>query len=234
MTRTSIVRRNRSKRSPKSHDGGVRFRVPTHPPAFTAVPWYNLVLRIADPPASVLTTSIQAALATQLGVSFIASLANVRLQSVRVWGTLSSSNLTPLSVTVLDPAAASFASSLNLRVLEALIDYPDAVKRPAVGYKYPKAQREISLSVSNANPVVLLNIQGGGPNAVVYFHLQWRAGVSGATPADGLADSLEAASLDEDTVYVDRVVDRIDREYLTRDEDGRIVSYASLRAKNKK
>jgi hypothetical protein len=235
-------RRIRTKRRKpfKNHDGGVRFKVPSHPPSFTAIPWYNLVLRIVDPPATITTVSIQAALASQLAVSFIASLANVRLRSVRLWASLvqpaTPAALVPLSVTILDPLAASFTTTLQNRVLESLIDYPDAVRRACVGYKYPKAQSEVSLAVSNANPVNLLNIQGAGAGSVLYFYLQWRSGVVGAPPAlDNLSNSLSEFVIEEndDDEYVDRIVDRLEREHLLLDDNGRISSSAIIRSRNK-
>jgi hypothetical protein len=222
VQRNNFRRNYGRNRKAKTHDGGTRFGVPAHPPGFTAVPWYNLVVRVVDPPASVLTTTLQAAISTQLGISFIGSLVNVRLQSVRVWSALSaltsSSPLVPLSVTVLDPIAGSFQTTSTARVLESLIDYPDAVRRAAVGYKYPKAQREVSLVVSNANPVVLLNLLGGGAGAVVYFSLQWRPGTTAVSPA--IEDEFE--NIPEDDVVSIRNI----RDTLVRDEDGKIISLA--------
>jgi hypothetical protein len=215
-------RRNRPiRRKGKNSDGGTRFGVPSHPPSFTAVPWFNLVVRIVDPPGSVLTTTLQAAISSQLGISFIGSLVNVRLQCVRVWSALTalgSSPLVPLSVTVLDPLAGMYQGTVPARVLEALIDYPDAVRRASIGYKYPKAQREVSLSTSNVNPVVLLNIQGGGPGAVVYFTVQWRPGTTSSTPA--IEDEFE--TIPEDDVMSIRNI----RDTLVRDDDGKIISLA--------
>jgi hypothetical protein len=218
-------RKNRGRNNQtKRHDGGTRFIVPTHPPAFTAIPWYNLVVRIFDPPATVTSVGLAAAISTQLGVTFTGSVINVRLQSVRVWGALVANNATsslqPLSVNVFDPIASSFNGSVANRVLEALADYPDAVKRAAVGYKYPKAQREVSLNVYNQNAVLLLSLQGAGAGSVVYFNVQWRTAVT--TPIPALDDEFEKVVEDD----VSSLVDRNMRDTLVRDEHGKIITLA--------
>jgi hypothetical protein len=218
--RKNRVRNNQTKR----HDGGTRFTVPTHPPGFTAIPWYNLVVRIADPTATVTSINLAAAISTQLGVTFTGSVINVRLQSVRIWGALVANNATsslqPLSANIFDPIAASFNGSVANRILESLADYPDAVKRAAVGYKYPKAQREVSLNIYNANAVNLLTLQGAGPGSVVYFNVQWRTAVT--TPIPAVDDEFEKVLEDDIASMVDRNI----RDTLVRDENGKIITLA--------
>lgn len=179
---------------------------------------------MVDPPATVTSVLLQAAISTQLGIAFTGSIVNVRLQAVRVWGALkandASTSLQPLSVNILDPVASTFNGSIANRVLEALTDYPDAVKRAAVGYKYPEAQREVSLYLANATPVTLLQINGGGADSVVYFNIQWRA--AAGTPPPVLDEGLEIINDDE----VNSIVERNFRESLVRDESGKIITLA--------
>lgn len=208
-------------------DGGRRINISSRPPAFTSIPWYNLTVRFVDPPASITTVTLQAAISTQLGVSFNASICNVRLQSFRMWGALGTL-LEPLSVSVFDPIVTATALSNNTnRVLEALTDYPDQVRRAAVGYIYPKAQRETSLTLGNTGPALLVSTIGGGPNSVAYFRLQWRP-FSTTPPPVGLQEE------DFEDDY-DDLVDRLARTTLRRDENGIIRTlqkHPSSRASN--
>jgi len=90
----------------------------------------------------------------------------------------SSTPLLPVVALIFDPIGATSVSVVGgtgQRVLEQLTDYPDQVNRAVVGYDYPKAQREFSLSCGTVSPgVPLVNYTGGGVNSVVYFHIQWR------------------------------------------------------------
>lgn len=210
------------------YDGGRRINIDSRPPAFTSIPWYNLTVRFIDPPASITTVTLQAAISTQLGISFTASIANVRLQSFRMWGALGST-LQPLSVNVFDPivTATTLANNTNC-VLEALTDYPDQVRRAAVGYIYPKAQRETSLTLGNTGPATLIQILGGGPNSVAYFRVQWRP--FSVTPPP--VTTLQEEDFEDD---YDDLVDRLARTTLRRDENGIIRTlpkHPSSRASN--
>lgn len=200
----------------KSHDGGVRFRVSPHPNSFNAVPWFPLVVRLTNPPASVTTVTLAAAISNQLGVTFTGGQVNVRLQSLKVWGSLTTTPLGPLAVTVMDPIATIQASTsvLPSRVLEVLQDFPDLVSRACVGYKYPKAQREASLFASNLNPTVLLAMTGVGPDSVIYFYLQWRPANTTFPPI--LLE--EEDNEDEDFVDLHKLL----RSRLCIDDNGRI------------
>jgi uncharacterized membrane protein YfbV (UPF0208 family) len=151
-----------------------------HPPDFVSIPWYTLIVRIENPGVFVTTTILQAAIASQLGVTFAGANVGVRLQSVRVWGALASGTtpLQPVSVVIFDPI---FAGQLTNRVLEQITDYPDQVTRACIGYKYPKAQREVNFSITNVTPLNLLAANGLGNNSVVYFKVQWRPNLSTPT-----------------------------------------------------
>lgn len=160
----------------RSSDGGKMLHISPHPPDFVSAPWYSLIVRIQNPAALVTTVGLQAAIATQLGISFTDSFIDVRFQSVRLWGALVSGTtpLQPVNVLILDPIMASVV--FTNRVLEQLTDYPDQVRRACIGYRYPKAQREVSVRVGNTNPTQLLITNGLGPNSVIYFRIQWRPG----------------------------------------------------------
>jgi hypothetical protein len=161
----------KSKSSKGSSDGGRMLRTASHPPDFVSIPWYNLVVRIENPGVVVTTVGLQAAIASQLGVTFTGGVIDVRVQTVRVWGALVSGTtpLQPVSIVIFD-----VFSAVGSRVLEQITDYPDQVTRACIGYRYPKAQREMSLRVSNTGPANLLAANGLGTNSVVYFKLQWR------------------------------------------------------------
>jgi hypothetical protein len=231
-----VGRRSRSRvrkfvRAPSkgTSDGGVRYAVNSHPNSFCAVPWYNLVVRIDSPPANVTTVTLQAAIASQLGVTFANALVNVRLREVRVWGAITSMSATsaiaPLSVTIFDHLAASTAASNPLRVLEVLIDYPDMVRRACVGYKFPKAQREVSLFLTNVTPTTLLSAQGLGGSSVIYYYLQWRSGSTTVTPALAIVPPLSEEETGEEDDYVD--LEKLHRGQLYTDDDGVIRTLSS-------
>lgn len=215
MPRKRVVKR----RKRRTTDGGGRFVVSPHPPSFTAIPWYSLVVRIQSPPttlnSALLTTSIE----SQLGIAFANAIINVRLQSIRVWGALRAFNdtspLPPLSVAIYDVIAGTFTAiaTVEQRVLDVLIDYPDMTRRAAVGYHYPKAQREVSLQISTTSPFTIANMSGIGSNSIVYVSLQWRPGRIGVIPV-----------LDSEEEDIEVISDNTMRSTLVRGKDGKITS----------
>jgi len=217
-----------SRRVKKSGDGGRRIKAPSHPPSFTAVPWYNLTLRLSDITTSVTSINIQAALASQLNVSFAASFVNLRFLSVAVWGALlpmnSTNSLSPLSVVVYDPIASTFNGSISNRTLEALVDYPDQVRRACVAYRYPKAQREVSFNAYNLNATTLFAVAGAGPGSVMYIRLQWRAATFIPVPSE-MPEEKDFDVIDDDH-SIDRSVERIMKSQLVRMADGTIGTLA--------
>jgi hypothetical protein len=221
-----IARTRKSKRSSKSVKNktmkGGRISVPANPPGFVPQPWYHLVVRIPDMSAQYTSIQLQAALATQLGVSFTNAVVNVRLLSVRFWGALpggssAQTTLEPLSVIVLDPLQAAFSPVAPVttpasRILETLIDYPDRVNRASVGYTYPPAQREVSMNINGTDPISLFRSIGMGENSVAYVNLLWRQG--------SLTVVRPSQAVDE----VDQLADRIARDSLIVDDSGIIRS----------
>jgi hypothetical protein len=175
-------RRIRSRRR-KNTDGGRIRHIDSRPPDFISAPWYNLTVRIDNPGTTLTTTVLSQALSSQLGFTTPGGVSDVRLQSVRIWGALVASNATnPLQrVTVIinDPIGLDSVAGTGTgsRVLEQITDYPDQVNRAAIGYVYPKAQREFSLRIGVVPVGVLINSVGLGPNSVIYFNLQWRTGL---------------------------------------------------------
>lgn len=168
-------------RKRRARDGGRMRSVATHPPEFVSAPWYNLVVRLDQPPTLITTITLQQAIASQLTITFTGGLIDVRFQSVRIWGALqsfnSSTTLQPVVALIFDPlgSGAVISNGTGPRVLEQITDYPDLVRRAAVGYNYPKAQRETSVRLSGSPPLAtLLNVFGLGAGSVVYFNVQWR------------------------------------------------------------
>lgn len=178
-------------RSRKS-DGGKMLRVHPHPPDFCSAPWYNLTVRVDSVPAVFGTVQLQAAIASQLQITFSESRIDVRLQDVRVWGALPNDNsrLNSINVFIMDPIGittptATGNAGTGARILEQLTGYPDRVSRACLGYRYPKAQREVSIRCSNQGVNQLMLSNGLGNGSVAYFRVQWR-------PVDALPPNVES------------------------------------------
>lgn len=149
---------------------GHKLKVSPQPPEFTAVPWYPLTVRIANPPATITRNILREAIQSQLGFTS-AYVFDVRLQSVKLWGALvspsGSSFLNPTTLAIVDPVRTPATE-----ILEVLTDYPDQVNRARVGYQYSIAQRNVVVRLENA--VELYRCQGVGAGAIMYVHLFWR------------------------------------------------------------
>jgi len=177
-----MKRQRKPKRSNRS-DGGRMVKIPSYPPMFNSVPWYNLTVRIAGPAATLNYNTLVLTMSNQLGVSFDGPLSSaaVRFQRIRFWGALSTGVLPPLEVLIFDPLAsvgsASNSGGIGPRVLDQFISFPDQVNRTSIGYRYPKAQRETSVLLQNAGSTApICTATGLGPNSVIYIDLQWRSG----------------------------------------------------------
>jgi len=168
-----------------------KLKAPSHPPEFTAVPWYNLVLRIQDPPTIITKNSIRDNLFSQLGIiSLQPTQIDFRFQAVFLWGAMTTSNiLNPVSLAVIDPISlANIASTGAGGISTVLIDYPDYVNRARVGFKYSEAQSKAVMSSGSTVPV--FNTTGAGGGSVMYIHLNWRT--QAKTPLLPLLDSADA------------------------------------------
>lgn len=159
-----------------------KFSVPTHPPDFTAVPWYHLILRIQSPPASTISTeTIRSHWSTQLGLTTTTDGIDVRLNSIRVWGSLvttASAVLQPLRLAVYDPVGSSSTSvgtgGIGRRLLDVVVDYPDQVTRASVGYRFSGIQKQVAIGCPNAGTTPLFEVQGAGTDSIIYIDLLWR------------------------------------------------------------
>jgi hypothetical protein len=201
-----FVRRPNRNRRKANADGGKRFIVSPHPPSFISCPWFNLVVRIANPSVIINTVTLRDALISQLGLSPNITYA-VRLQQVRFWGALvgatSGTPPPPINVIINDPIGLSTTTSgsgVGIRVLEQFTDYPDVVQRACFGYRYPRAQREFSLGLTGTISGNLFVTNGMGAGSVVYVTLQWRTSL--LTPpaltgedSDDLVSSFYAVNL---------------------------------------
>lgn len=155
----------------------------SYPSDFTSRPWYPLVVRIENPGAVVLNTQLGEALVTQLFGNDPPSPAALpivaRILTVRFWGNMpvmSGTNaLPPVSLTIYDTLAS--AAGQPTRILQQYTRYSDAVKRAAVGYQYPIAQREVVIPLRNPQvSSALFQMTGTGTTSVVYVSLLWRSG----------------------------------------------------------
>ena len=173
--RSNVIVRRRGKA-----DGGMRLLVPPHPTEFVSNPWWNVVVRIINPPALVTTNILHAAIVSQLGIT--APAVEVRLQNVKLWGAIVAQNaqtvLQPIQIHVQDPIALSTASGnggIGQRELMSITDFPDQVSRSRVGYVYPKAQREFAIAVTPTSAGALWGINGGvGNGAIMLVYVQLR------------------------------------------------------------
>lgn len=188
----------KSKRRLQRSDGGRIQHVSPHPPTFISMPWYNLVVRISLSTTTITTNSLRSALITQFGIGPL-PLPNdfafiVRFQRIRIWGAMPVSTvLSPLSVLIFDPIGMNDTTSpsggVGRRVLEQVTDYPNYLSRSVIAYQYPKAQREMSVSLldGSSSQIALLSVSGNA--TVVYFDVQWRfytSSVSAAMSQAGL------------------------------------------------
>lgn len=202
--KTKIRKSNkRNTRSRRRGDGGKMLRVNPHPPDFCSAPWFNLTVRVENVVANFTTIQLQAAISTQLNITFADSRVDVRLQSVKVWGALPNDNtrLAPINVYIMDPIGLTVPASggnagTGARILEQITDYPDRVSRACLGYLYPKAQRETSIRCSNQGPNQIMVSNGLGAGSVAYFRIQWRP-VDSVPPT--IENLLEQLSLDSDS-----------------------------------
>lgn len=160
-------------------ENGRVFKVPTHPPEFTAIPWNQCTVRsqvsapLYDHFAVITLLRSQLHLTSNQGISY-------RLHSARVWGGLVAFNAGPLSPMrvrfySLNESSANPTFSAEFATLEDVVDYPDQTRRAAVGFEWPLAQQSLAFStvITRATPPIL-EITEGSSGSVVYFRLWWR------------------------------------------------------------
>lgn len=178
-------RRLRAKTSAKSKSGNIskveirgrKIPCPTHPPEFVPVPWYNLIVRISDF-TDITSSALFVALRGQLNLG-ASNFLQLRDISIRIWGPLINMN----AAAHLSELRASFWSLLpansntaggTFSVQEEVFDFPDQVRRAAIGYEYPLAQQQIVLNQSSTAPITHL-IYGGGTGNLAYIRVLWRS-----------------------------------------------------------
>lgn len=156
---------------------GRKIACPTHPPEFVPVPWYNLIVRISDL-TDISASSLITSLRNQLNLG-TANFIQVRIISIRIWGPLVNMN----AAAHLSELRASFWSLLpansvttggTFSIQEEVFDFPDQVRRAAVGYEYPIAQQQIVINQNSSMPVCHL-VYGGGTGNLAYVRVLWRS-----------------------------------------------------------
>lgn len=156
---------------------GRKLQVPTHPPEFVPVPWYNLIVRISGT-TDVTAANIIAALRSQLNLGD-SNFIQVRIMNIRIWGPLVAMN----AGTALSEVRVSFwslfpansvTSGGTFSIQEEVFDFPDQVRRAAVGYEYPIAQQQIVFNQNSTQPVLHF-VYGGGTGNLLYFRVLWRS-----------------------------------------------------------
>lgn len=170
-------RRNAAATIPKVEIRGRKLKVSPHPPEFVPVPWFNVTLRM-EGLTDLTSIGLILALKQQLRINTL-TLFDVRIISVRGWGPLvamnSTTSLQPLRVTFwsLFPGPGNTTAPSTYSIQEEVFDYPDQVRRAAVGYEYPLAQQQFVIR-QTAQPILHIT-DGSGAGNVFYFRLLWRA-----------------------------------------------------------
>lgn len=182
MNKTKRVSQKQKQIANSNDFKGHRVRVLSHPPEFMYRPWYALQVRIDDIASLgdglLTTTELAARIESQLGISISGEVLNVRIQEVKAWGNLTGA-LTPVTMIVYDLVAATqnlgSTPTIADRTLEVIREYPDAVNRAAVGYKYSKVQQNVSvwLSTNTTTAKALWSFQSC---SLAYVYLLWRCG----------------------------------------------------------
>lgn len=174
-----------SKTSAKSKVGNIskvevrgrKIAVPTHPPEFVPVPWYNLIVRISDF-TDITSSSLITALRNQLNLG-ASNFLQVRIINIRMWGPLINMDATAR----LSELRASFWSLLpansntsggTFSIQEEVFDFPDQVRRAAIGYEYPIAQQQIVFNQNTTAPITHI-YYGGGTGNLAYVRVLWRS-----------------------------------------------------------
>lgn len=175
MTKKSKLKKKGHSKYAVSFIKAHKIKIPNHPGEFCSQPWFSLVLRLNNPTGFVDAGTLYNAMVVQLsGVSFVSSLINIRLQTVKVWGPIPVTNV-PLVVRfydLFDDIAGS--QPIGNLVAEEVTDYGDQVNRARVGYVYSSAQQQKSLLLASGSNDKILAISGGGSGSLAYFHLLWR------------------------------------------------------------
>jgi hypothetical protein len=157
---------------------GCRIFLPSMPPEFTTNPWNQLTVSIGA--LTVVTVdSVVETLKTQLNIDLPElQTVVVRIHSVRIWAPLVGFNvaipLSPLTATFFD-LISPFTSDAAQPVLEQFRDFPDQVRRAAIGFVWPLAQQAQALA-GGTRQICRISPTGAtatNPN-VVYVRLWWR------------------------------------------------------------
>lgn len=154
---------------------GHKIKVPNHPTDFYSKPWFPLTLRVQNPTGFVGKDQLYNSIASQLkGVSFVGSVLNIRVMSVRVWGPIPTTN-TPLVLRVFDVFDEVLVTGASDQmILEEITDYADQVNRARVGYVFSSAQQQKSLIIGAGNDDKFIALGGAGANSIMYVSLLWR------------------------------------------------------------
>jgi hypothetical protein len=161
-----------------------RINVSSHPPSFDMQPWFNLTLRLLDPPTNITVNVIRTALATQLQFSQAIDF-DMRIFECRFWGAIpdGSGALQPLTVRIWDPTCAqvvnsrttSFPVANPINTCAVIQDFPDRVNRARIGYRFTPGQSQVVTSCDAAGGAGrLFATTGMGTNSVAYLNILWR------------------------------------------------------------
>jgi hypothetical protein len=159
------------------------FKVPTHPPEFTSIPWFQVTVRNVTVISPFGLGDVLRSLRNQLHLTDNQGV-SIRIESCRVWGPLTdfSSALSPLRCRFYSIGETSTASQFapEYAVLEDVIDYPDQVRRASCGFEWPIAQQSLSLSTSSSSgtsgiqPFLEVTEPSSLDHIVIYWRLWWR------------------------------------------------------------
>jgi len=155
-------------------------------------PWYPLTIAIQNPATSLSLQQIQNAIVVQLGFGASTTSLNVRLRKLMLWGPIPVTNV-PLVALVRDTFYDFPTGSVTDGVLEQITDFGDQVNRAKLGWEWPSAQQQKSLTAATTSTALIANFSGLGNGSVLYVDLLWRVLTNTpsafALPSDSDSDS---------------------------------------------
>lgn len=170
---------------------GHSFSLSPNPPQFVSEPWFSLTVRFENPATEITYAGLYTALQSQLsGLSFVSSLAYVRLMHWRCWGPIPVTN-TPIRVTFFDIFDEVISGATGNAILRVAQDYGNQVSRACVSYAYSTAQQQKAVFVGTGLSTSVLRLTGFGAGSVLYLRLLWRPASGVNLSDDESADRLK-------------------------------------------
>lgn len=157
---------------------GHRISVPSHPPEFTTNPWNQVTVSFTLFVNNLGTATVFTYLRTQLGLNQNQPVV-MRIHSMRIWSPLVSQNagtsLGRITVRFLDFVRTQSSFPNNI-ILEEYRDYPDQVRRAAVGFVWPLSHQSHALIPETGGALVEISARPPDEPYTFYVRVWWRPG----------------------------------------------------------